>query len=203
MRLQTTLPLAFLFLSSISPLSGCDYEFKDEPQEAALEADQPEGEPEREPNKAPPAERPVLAPGTLMTSTESTPQGAKKLSILDLEALQKVTIESVAAGKDASRLFDGDDATVVRTENINPLKITLTFVEPIKLKAARMLSSYSDYNWSMTPEGGERMIIESSADGVISVLVLPNAVTTKKVTFEVLRRTRDNFCHVNEIELFE
>lgn len=200
MRLQTTLPLAFLFLSSVSLLSACDYEYKDEPQEAALEADQPEGEPEKEPVKEP---RPVLAPGKLMTSTESAPKGTKKLSILDLEALQKVTIESAAAGKDANRLFDGDDATVVRTENINPLKITLTFVEPIKLKAARMLSSYSDYNWSMTPEGGERMIIESIPDGVISVLVLPTAVTTKKVTFEVLRRTRDNFCHVNEIELFE
>ena len=200
MRLQTTLPLAFLFLSSATLLSGCDYEYKDEPQEAALEADQPEGEPVKEPVKEP---RPVLAPGKLMTSTESAPKGAKKLSILDLEALQKVTIESAAAGKDANRLFDGDDATVVRTENINPLKITLTFVEPIKLKAARMLSSYSDYNWSMTPEGGERMIIESIPDGVISVLVLPTAVTTKKVTFEVLRRTRDNFCHVNEIELFE
>lgn len=199
MRLQTTRTLAFLFLSSVSLLSACDYEYKDEPQEAALEADQPEGEP----NNAPAAPRPVLAPGKLMTSTESAPQGSKKLSILDLEALQKVAIESAAAGKDANRLFDGDDATVVRTENINPLKITLTFVEPIKLKAARMLSSYSDYNWSMTPEGGERMIIESIPDGVISVLVLPTAVTTKKVTFEVLRRTRDNFCHVNEIELFE
>jgi hypothetical protein len=35
------------------------------------------------------------------------------------------------------------------------------------------------------------------------VIILPAPIATKKVSFEVLRKTRDNFVHLNEIELFE
>lgn len=197
-------------LATIALLSACDYEWKDEPPpsevvEVEVPAEDEVAPEESEEKDAAPAsnERPVLAPGKLMASSENVPKDWKKLSILDLEATGKVTIESAAAGPDAGKLFDDNDESLVRTDNVNPLKVTLTFTEPVKLKGVRVVSTYSDYNWSMTAEGGERIVLEAIPEGAPSVLVLPAPVATKKITFEVLRRSRDNYVHANEISLFE
>lgn len=213
MRLRPLIS-SFVSIAALALLPGCDYEWKDEPPPSDTEEEvPPEGEvaPEEEEDqedeeeaaKPKSAERPTLAPGKAIASAESVPSGLKKVNILDLEASGKLSIESPAAGGDKVKLFDGSDETLVRTDSINPLKVTLTFVEPIKLKAVRALSTYSDYSWSMTAEGGERIVIESIPDGVSSVLVLPAPITTKKITFEVLRKSRDNYVHANELELFE
>jgi len=203
-----TLPI--LSLLATAPLTACDYEWKDEPPPSAFEEEvpaEPEVAPEEDggekPAAQPSAERPTIAPGKIVASTENVPKGLKKVNILDLEAAGKVTVDSPASGQDAPKLFDGNDETLVRTDSINPLKITLTFTDPIKLKAVRVLSTYSDYSWSLTPEGGERIVLDSIPEGVSSVLVLPAQVTTKKISFEVLRKSRDNYVHVNEVELFE
>jgi hypothetical protein len=81
--------------------------------------------------------------------------------------------------------------------------MSLTFVEPVKIKGVRVLSTYSDYNWSFTADNGERLVLESIPEGVSSVLVLPAPVTAKSITIEVLRRTRDDYVHVNEVDLYE
>lgn len=201
-----------LSLLSFSALIACDYEFKDEPppfdieEEVPPEAEvAPEDEPPAEEKKPaePPSVRPTLAPGKVVASTEVAPKDFKRLSISDLEAAGKVQIVSPAAGGDKAKLFDGNEETLVRTDGINPLKMSFVFVEPIKVRGVRVLSTYSDYNWSFTADNGERLVLESIPEGVSSVLVLPAPVTAKSITIEVLRRTRDNYVHVNEVELYE
>lgn len=123
--------------------------------------------------------------------------------MLDLVAAGKAKIDSSSLGGNGHEIFDGSDESLLRTDGINPLKLTVTFTEPIKLRGARVLSTYSDYNWSMTPEGGERLVLESIPEGVASVLILTVPIATKKISFEVLRKTRDNVVHMNEIEIFE
>jgi len=202
--------LAVISLVSFAAFTACDYEWKDEPppsaeEEVVIEEEEDE-EPQEEQEKPPaqpPQIRPTLAPGKIVAAVDTPPKDAKKINILDLEAAGKVKIDSPAAGQDGPKLFDGNEETLVRTESINPLAVTLTFTEPIKLKAVRALSTYSDYSWSLTIDTGERFIIDSVPDGVASVLVLPAPVTTKKLSFEVLRKSRDNYVHANEIELFE
>lgn len=205
-----TRPLALILVSIFSLASvACDYEFKDEPPPSAAEQEvPPEGEvaPEEEEEEAKPepsGDRPELAPGKLVASNESVPKDFKRVNVLDLVAAGKATIDSSSVGGDKHEFFDGSDESLMRSDGINPLKVTISFTEPIKLRGARVLSTYSDYNWSMTPEGGERLVIESIPEGVSSVLILPAPLPTKKLSFEVLRKTRDNFVHLNEIELFE
>lgn len=200
--------LSVLALASLMALgsAACDYEFKDEPPPSAKEELEQEGEaaPEEEQEKpAPSEERPELAPGKLVASNESVPKEFKKVNVLDLVASGKATIESASVGGDKHEFFDGSDESLLRTDGINPLKLTVSFNDPIKLRGVRLLSTYSDYNWSMTAEGGERLVVESIPEGVASVLVLPAPLATKKITFEVLRKTRDNNVHLNEIEIFE
>ncbi len=197
-----------LCLSSVFALGSlaCDYEFKDAPPPTQGEEEvPPEGEvaPEEEVEKNESGERPELAPGKLIASNEAAPKDFKKVNVLDLVAAGKAAIESSSVSGDRQQLFDGSDESLVRTDGINPLKLTVTFTEPIKLRGARVLSTYSDYNWSMTAEGGERLVVEAIPEGVPSVIILPAPIATKKVSFEVLRKTRDNFVHLNEIELFE
>jgi hypothetical protein len=209
--MRTRFPaLAIISLLSFAAFTACDYEWKDEPpaseEDEVVIEEEDEEEPQEEEQKPPgppPQIRPTLAPGKIVATSDTAPKDSKRISILDLEAAGKVKIDSPAAGQDGPKLFDGNEETLVRTESINPLVVTLTFTEPIKLKAVRVISTYSDYSWSLTTDGGERLIIDSVPDGVASVLVLPAPVTAKKISFEVLRKLRDNYVHVNEIELFE
>lgn len=198
-------------LLSFSALTACDYEFKDEPPpfeteeeappEEEVAPEEPEANEERPPE--PPPVRPTLAPGKVVASTEVPPKDFKRLSIADLEAAGKVRIDCPAGKGDTPKMFDGNEETLVRTDGINPLKMSLTFVEPVKIKGVRVLSTYSDYNWSFTADNGERLVLESIPEGVSSVLVLPAPVTAKSITIEVLRRTRDDYVHVNEVDLYE
>lgn len=197
-----------LSIASVFALGAvaCDYEFKDEPPPSQdEEAVQSEGEEaaEEEQQKNESGERPQLAPGKLVASNETAPKDFKKINVLDLVAAGKAKIESASLGGDGHEIFDGSDESLLRTDSINPLKLTVTFTEPIKLRGARVLSTYSDYNWSMTPEGGERLVLESIPEGAASVLILTVPIATKKISFEVLRKTRDNVVHMNEIEIFE
>lgn len=197
--------LSLVSVCAIGALA-CDYEFKDEPLPSQdEEAVQSEGEeaPEEEQQKNESGERPQLAAGKLVASNETAPKDFKKINVLDLVAAGKAKIESASLGGDGHEIFDGSDESLLRTDGINPLKLTVTFTEPIKLRGARVLSTYSDYNWSMTAEGGERLVVESIPEGVSSVLILAAPIATKKISFEVLRKTRDNVVHMNEIEIFE
>jgi hypothetical protein len=100
-------------------------------------------------------------------------------------------------------LVDGDVKSLARSENINPLILTLTFSEPKKLAAARMHPAGSPYDWLIEPTpGGDRLMVEGAPDSTWSQIDLPSPVETSVVRLEILRRERDDYVHVDEIELY-
>ena len=100
-------------------------------------------------------------------------------------------------------LFDGDTASLIRSEQINPLFFTLTFRFPVRLKGVRLFPSYSSYDWALRPLPEEEwLVIQNAADGAWSSLELEQSVETSVVRLEVLRRERDDYVHLNEVELW-
>jgi hypothetical protein len=67
----------------------------------------------------------------------------------------------------------------------------------------RVLSTYSDYGWAVQLENGERLVVDTIVDGEWSTITWPAGVKTGKVTVEVLRLMRDNYVHLNEVEIYE
>lgn len=197
---------------SLSVLTACEYEFKDEPP-ASEEGEQevPPDEEENAPEDAPPAERkrpadadvrPTLPPGKPYQGSATLPQGAKRLDILNLQATNAATVTTNAGSESATALFDGADDTLLRTPNINPLDTTITFTQPTKLKALRVRSTYSDFAIAVQVDGGERIILDPIPEGDWGLIVWATPITAKKVLVQTLRKVRDNYVHVNEIELF-
>jgi hypothetical protein len=100
-------------------------------------------------------------------------------------------------------IIDGDTTSMTRSEGINPLILTLTFREPVSLAAARLYPAGSPYDWLVEPTpGGPRLMLEGAPDSAWSQLDLPEPVTTTVVQLEILRRERDDYVHLNEIELY-
>lgn len=167
-------------------------------------------EEENAPEDAQPAERkrpadpdvrPTLPPGKPYQGATSLPQGAKRLDLLNLQATNAATL-TTNTNESVTGLFDGADDTLLRTPNINPLDTTITFTQPTKLKALRVRSTYSDFAIAVQVDGGERIILDPIPEGDWGVIVWATPVTAKKVLVQTLRKVRDNYVHVNEIELY-
>ena len=196
---------------SLTILTACEYEFKDDPPPSeGAEQEVPVDEEEDAPENAPPAERkrpaepdvrPILAPGKPYQGSTSLPQGAKRLDLLNLQATNAATL-TTNTNESVTTLFDGADDTLLRTPNINPLDTTITFTHPTKLKALRVRSTYSDFAIAVQVDGGERIILDPIPEGDWGVIVWAAPVTAKKVFVQTLRKVRDNYVHVNEIELY-
>lgn len=196
---------------SLTILTACEYEFKDDPPPSeGAEQEVPVDEEEDAPENAPPAERkrpaepdvrPILAPGKPYQGSTSLPQGAKRLDLLNLQATNAATL-TTNTNESVTTLFDGADDTLLRTPNINPLDTTITFTQPTKLKALRVRSTYSDFAIAVQVDGGERIILDPIPEGDWGVIVWAAPVTAKKVFVQTLRKVRDNYVHVNEIELY-
>jgi hypothetical protein len=204
--------LRFGLLSALSLtiLTACEYEFKDDPPPSNTEEEIPADEEENEPEDAEPAERkrpadpdvrPTLPPGKPYQGATSLPQGAKRLDLLNLQATNAATL-TTNTNESVTGLFDGADDTLLRTPNINPLDTTITFTQPTKLKALRVRSTYSDFAIAVQVDGGERIILDPIPEGDWGVIVWATPVTAKKVLVQTLRKVRDNYVHVNEIELY-
>lgn len=100
-------------------------------------------------------------------------------------------------------LFDGDSSSLSRTEDINPLILIFTFVEPIQLKTVRIYPSYSMYDWILYPQPeGTGLIIKQAPEEEWSRIDLPAVEKTREVRIEIRRLLRDNFVHINEIEFY-
>ncbi len=130
--------------------------------------------------------------------------------------LERVDL-AAAWSEEAVRIEISDEAFLVRVDGVfdgnvrhsmvsggtNPLVITLTFPEPIRVKVARIFPSASPNDWTFRPHPSHQVLLAPRVPpDTWSYIALPEAISTSEVRFEVLRLERDNFVHLNEIELF-
>jgi hypothetical protein len=194
---------------TLTTLTACEYEFKDQPAQGEKEipADEeenaPEGDKHEEKKRDAPKPLGTLAPGKPYQGATSLPAGAKRLDMLNLAAANQATLTSNVPGETLNNLFDGADDSLVRTPEINPLDTTITFTAATKIRALRVRSTYSDFAIAVQVDGGERVVLDPIPEGDWATIVFPAPVNAKKILVQTLRKSRDNFVHVNEIELYQ
>jgi hypothetical protein len=208
-----TSSLTNLVLGSVLLFSAaaCEYEWKEKQAKTKVETSQGEQADIKEPEAPPVAEkvvsneRPVLAPGKEVSGDAVVPKGLKQINLTELaeKGALKVSSNDPSAESNLKTVIDEIETTLVRSDQINPFVFTLEFSEPHTFKAAKVLSSYSDYGWAIKIDEGERFVVPSIIDNQWSTILWPQGLKGKKVTVEVLRIVRDNYVHVNEISLFE
>jgi hypothetical protein len=199
----------------LSLLTACEYEWREEPvgevshQQVAFQV--PENAAALKPQSVapriiatqPPNVRPVLAPGKDHSGQSALPDGVKRLNLLDLVETGALKVSANAQVGDISLAFDEREDTLTKSEGINPYRFTFEFSAPRLIKGIRVLSSYSDYSWAFQPESGERLVVDAVVDGSWSAMAWPEGIKCSKFSLEVLRKMRDNFVHLNEIEVYE
>lgn len=190
---------------------GCEYEWKDEPpvqsQPAAdLAADQSEEKPTKQVKiEVPPSDvRPVLAPGKPTSGDAPIPNKAKKINLPEMLEQGQLAISSNVPGLGGlESAIDEVESSLAKSEGSNPFKITLQFQREVNIKAVRVLSSYSDYGWAVEGASTPRLVVDTVIDGQWSTIAWPEGMKSKTLVVEVLRKLRDNYVHLNEIEIYE
>lgn len=154
---------------------------------------------------AAPAVPKLLPDATEVPRTEAAPTKSEKLDLAAARAAHTL----VVSGNDPAfqpridALFDGSIATLARTEDVNPLVLTFEFAQPIRLAAVRLYPSYSSYDWGIEPAQGEAgQVVRNAPAEMWSGVALSKAVETRVVRVLMRRLERDNFVHVNEVELW-
>jgi hypothetical protein len=194
---------------TLTTLTACEYEFKDQPAKGEREVpvdeeeNAPEAEKQEEQKRDAPKPIGTLAPGKQYQGATSLPADAKRVDVLNLAAESKAALTSNVPGETLNNLFDGADDSLVRTPEINPLDTTITFTAATKIRALRVRSTYSDFAIAVQVDGGERIVLDPIPEGDWATIVFPTPVNAKKVLVQTLRKSRDNFVHVNEIELYQ
>ena len=194
--------------------SGCEYEFRDEPASAANTIEVVISEELRSPDErarerlqalpTPTNVRPVLAPGKDVSGQAAVPQKSKKTNLSQLvENGELVVTANIPGLRDLELAFDEIEDTLSKSEGINPYQLIFQFKTPRMIRAVRVLSTYSDYGWAFVPDGGERLVVDTVIDGQWSTIAWPDGLKTAKFSVEVLRKMRDNFVHLNEVEVYE
>jgi hypothetical protein len=161
---------------------------------------------------APPPEAPPVAasfeelPGeTLVVEESAAPdQPGNPLAIATLRAAGAVRIDTndpiFTTRLDA--ILDGSTGTLSRSEEVNPLILVFHFEPPVRLAAVRIFPSYSTSDWAVRAQPEQpRFLIREAADEQWSRMDLPEPVETAEVRLEVRRLLRDDYVHVNEVEL--
>jgi hypothetical protein len=149
--------------------------------------------------------RAYLANGDAVTPGTTPLDGLEKIDLAHEQSSGNLTVEANDPMFPArmSVIIDGDTTSMTRSESINPLILTLTFREPIRLAAARLFPAGSAYDWLVEPTpGGERLLLEGAPDSAWSQIDLEEPVSTSVVQLEILRRERDDYVHIDEIELY-
>jgi hypothetical protein len=198
-------------VASALVVCGCEYEWKEEAhssepysvqQVAANEqgADQAEKPKQAAP---PPEAKAVLAPGKDVSGQAVLPPKARKLNLLELKETGALNVTANLMGGDMPQAFDEREDTLAKSEGFNPFTFTFEFTEPRMLKAVRVLSSYSDYSWALQVDQGERLVVDTIIDGEWSTIAWPDGLKGKRIQVEVLRKHRDNYVHLNEVEIYE
>lgn len=196
--------------------SGCEYEFKDEGAGASKvvllehiprvlsEQQQNAERPDNKKPEQPPDVRPTLAPGKDVSGTAALPEKAKKLNLPDLFERGLVSVTTNVSGLgDLPNAFDEVESSLSKSEGTNPFIFTFEFQNPQMLRAVRVLSTYSDYSWAVQVDGSTRLVVDTVIDGQWSTVAWPEGVKAKKIKVEVLRKLRDNYVHLNEVEFYE
>lgn len=195
-------------------ITACEYEFKEDNGGSSLvflrdvpraqtDPHNPQQDQPQKPQPTPEV-RAELAPGKDVSGQAALPAKAKRLNLADLvEQGQLAVTTNVAGAGDLQLVFDEVDSTLTKSDGTNPFVFTLEFSNPIAIKAVRILSTYSDYGWALEAQGTPRLVVDMIIDGEWSTMAWPEGMKTNKVKIEVLRKTRDNFVHVNEIEIYE
>lgn len=198
-----------LFVCSVISvgLSSCEYEWKDEPAstgDRVLVLNQDAPEPPVEEKKPESDVRPVLAPGKEVSGMDALPANTKRLNLPDLAQSGALKVTSNDPGfSDPTVVYDEIETSLAKSNGINPFKVTFEFTAPHAVKAVKVLSSYSDFGWAIEVDGGNRLVVDAVIDGQWSTIAWPEGIKAKKVTVEVLRKVRDNYVHLNEIEIYE
>lgn len=203
------LPVALLLA-----LTGCDsrnpasiYEARQgrptpTPPERVVKSRQFDAPAENEPAKP----RPTIRPGTVVQNNPQMPSAPlKKLNLQQMLLTNQVAAqanEPVFFNR-LPMLFDEitDDAN--RSEEVNPLILVLRFTAPQKIKTVRTFPSHATHHWVLyTGEEGQGLMIRDAPQDDWSRIDLPEPVETKYVRIEVLRIERDDYVHLNELEIY-
>ena len=193
-----------------STTMGCEYEYRDDPVAS------------NRPNQPPPptqeelkiqeqrkqvvesSGQPSLKAGKDVSGAMAVPANAKKLNLPQLVEGGQLTVTSNVPGLgDLQNSYDEVETTLTKSDGINPFRFTLDFAAPRNVKAVRVLSTYSDYGWAIQNDAGQRFVVDMIIEGEWSTVAFPEGLKTKRLIVEVLRKVRDNYVHVNEIEVFE
>ena len=175
----------------------------DAPTTAEKPSSPPGAEPER---KAEPAPRRTLP------DADPAPPAALALDQLErLDLMGGLTTGEVSIAANDERIQqsialvgDGNVETMAVSNSINPAELTITLRRPIRLRAARVYLAASSYEWVVEPVPGEgRLMAVAKPERTWSQIDLPEAVETSVVRLELLRLERDDYVHVNEIELYQ
>lgn len=154
----------------------------------------------------PDAPRPTLKPGKPVTSNSRPVEATlKKMDLAGLLRTGGLTIEANDPQfvPRLSTLFDGAVDQPARTEDVNPLLLTLRFAQPIRLKTVRLFPSYASYNWVLsTSDEDQGLMVRDAPAEEWSRIDLGQAMETQLVRIALLRIERDNYVHVNEVELY-
>jgi hypothetical protein len=149
-------------------------------------------------------DRPTLKAGKDVSGAMAIPANAKKLNLPQLAENGQLTVTSNVPGLgDLQNSYDEVETTLAKSEGVNPFRFTLDFATPRTIKAVRVLSTYSDYSWAIQSDSGQRFVVDMVIEGEWSSVAFPEGLKTKQLIVEVLRKVRDNYVHVNEIEVFE
>jgi hypothetical protein len=198
-----------LFISCFFLLAACDWPRRAVPREVSAPP-LPPGSIIVDPSALTrDAEPGVSAPPTLAEeaagdATNFELEGRTRIDLRAERASGTVTITTndPAVDPKIETMLDGSVHSLVRGEGINPLVITFIFARPIALRTARVVLAGSTYDWTLEAPVGDRRTVNEIPERVWSQIDLPEAVKTTGVRIEALRLERDDFVHVNEIELW-
>jgi hypothetical protein len=201
------------FILALLISSGCEYEWRDEPpvadQVMVMQGRNSDASPARSVEAVKTLPKPqsedkaVLAPGKDVSGQMDLPPKAKRIDLTALSEAGGAQISANVASADLALTFDEREDTLSKSEGVNPYKVSVEFSVPRTIKAIRVLSSYSDYSWACQIDGGERLFVDTVIDGQWSTISWSEGVKARKFTVEVLRKHRDNFVHLNEVEVYE
>jgi hypothetical protein len=202
------LNLGLITTLTLSGFIACDYEMKDTPPNQEIEEASDDGQGDQEAaQKERREDKPIVIPplisGKPYTGSTTVPADAKMIDLLNLAATEQAILSTNVPNQETTNIFDGNPETLFRSPDINPVITTIALKNPIKLRAVRVRSTYSDYGVAVQVDGGERITLEPIPDGDWATFVWPNAVNAKTIVVHTLRKVRDNVVHLNEIEIYQ
>ena len=171
----------------------------------------PEGGPLKDPqSRAPePVGRSVgvdLRSGAQAVAPGTTPLAG--LEPVDLRAALASEVLSIGTNdpelaNHLDQVLDRDITTLARSASVSPLALALAFTEPIRLHTVRVYLSYSTYDWRVrTAADGVWLLIAEASEEAWSQIDLEEPIETSEVVIEIRRLQRDDFVHLNELELY-